>query len=107
LGGAERAPVFTAYFVMPPMPASTLVFAAATGMPSQPQICEGELGEDKSFHLNLRAQNLAFFLQIAEGIDDRSWLHHLRAATIRSGSGTNQRQRTRRRCRERRYTGPA
>jgi hypothetical protein len=47
---------------------------------------EGELGEDKSFYfrgpdgaLNLRAQNLAFFLQIAEGIDDRTWLHHLRA----------------------------
>ncbi|MBV8507645.1 MAG: HAD-IIB family hydrolase [Alphaproteobacteria bacterium] len=47
---------------------------------------EGELGEDKSFYfrgpdgaLNLRAQNLAIFLQIAEGIDDRTWLHHLRA----------------------------
>jgi hypothetical protein len=48
---------------------------------------EGELGEDKSFYfrgpdgaLNLRAQNLAIFVQIAEGIDDRTWLHHLRAA---------------------------
>jgi hypothetical protein len=47
---------------------------------------EGELGEDKSFYfrgpdgaLKLRAQNLALFLQIAEGIDDRTWLHHLRA----------------------------
>jgi hypothetical protein len=47
---------------------------------------EGELGEDKSFYfrgpdgaLNLRAQNLAIFVQIAEGIDDRTWLHHLRA----------------------------
>jgi hypothetical protein len=47
---------------------------------------EGELGEDKSFYfrgpdgaLNLRAQNLALFLQIAEGLDDRTWLHHLRA----------------------------
>ena len=47
---------------------------------------EGELGEDKSFYfqgpdgaLNLRAQNLALFMQIAEGIDDRTWLHHLRA----------------------------
>jgi hypothetical protein len=47
---------------------------------------EGELGEDKSFYfrgpdgaLNLRAQNLAIFLQIAEGVDDRTWLHHLRA----------------------------
>lgn len=47
---------------------------------------EGELGEDKSFYfrgpdgaLNLRAQNLALFVQIAEGVDDRTWLHHLRA----------------------------
>jgi len=47
---------------------------------------EGELGEDKRFYfrgpdgaLNLRAQNLAFFLQLAEGIDDRTWLHHFRA----------------------------
>lgn len=47
---------------------------------------EGELGEDKSFYfrgpdgsLNLRAQNLVLFLQIAEGIDDSTWLHHLRA----------------------------
>ena len=47
---------------------------------------EGELGEDKSFYfqgpegaLNLRAQNLALFMQIAEGIDDRTWLHRLRA----------------------------
>jgi hypothetical protein len=47
---------------------------------------EGELGEDKSFYfrgpggaLNLRAQNLALFVQIAEGIDDQTWLHHLRA----------------------------
>jgi hypothetical protein len=28
--------------------------------------------------LNLRAQNLAMFTQIAEGIDDETWLHHLR-----------------------------
>ena len=46
---------------------------------------EGELGEDKSFYfrgprkaLNLRAQNLAIFLQIAAGVDDETWLHHLR-----------------------------
>lgn len=29
--------------------------------------------------LNLKAQNLMMFLQIAEGIDDRTWEHHLRA----------------------------
>jgi hypothetical protein len=46
---------------------------------------EGELGPDKSFYfrgpegkLNLRAQNLMLFLQIAEGVDDATWLHHLR-----------------------------
>jgi HAD superfamily hydrolase (TIGR01484 family) len=47
---------------------------------------EGELGEDKSFFfrgpkgdLNLRAQNLSIFLQLAQGVDDDTWLHHLRA----------------------------
>jgi hydroxymethylpyrimidine pyrophosphatase-like HAD family hydrolase len=46
---------------------------------------EGTLGEDKSFYfrgpehkLNLRARNLAAFLQIAQGIDNESWLFHLR-----------------------------
>jgi hydroxymethylpyrimidine pyrophosphatase-like HAD family hydrolase len=45
----------------------------------------GELGEDKSFYfrgpggkLNLRAQNLTLFTQIAEGVDEETWLHHLR-----------------------------
>ncbi|HEX6241811.1 MAG TPA: HAD-IIB family hydrolase [Polyangiales bacterium] len=44
----------------------------------------GELGEDKSFYfrgpeqkLNLRAHNLQLFLQIADGVDDATWLHHL------------------------------
>jgi HAD superfamily hydrolase (TIGR01484 family) len=48
---------------------------------------EGELAEDESFYfrgpagkLNLRAQNLSIFKQIAQGIDDETWLHHLRAA---------------------------
>jgi Helicase HerA, central domain len=47
---------------------------------------EGELGEDRSFYfrgpdrgLNLRAQNLRLFLQIADGVGDATWLHHLRA----------------------------
>jgi len=46
----------------------------------------GELGEDKSFYfrgpdgqLNLRAQNLALFIQLAHGVDDETWLHHLRS----------------------------
>jgi HAD superfamily hydrolase (TIGR01484 family) len=44
---------------------------------------QGELG-DRSFYfrgpegkLNLRAQNLELFLQIADGVDDDTWLHHL------------------------------
>ena len=44
----------------------------------------GDLGPDKSFYfrgpegrLNLRAQNLQTFVQIANGVDDETWLHHL------------------------------
>jgi hypothetical protein len=44
----------------------------------------GELGEDKSFYfrgpdgkMNIRIQNLTLFTQIAEGIDDETWLYHL------------------------------
>jgi hypothetical protein len=47
---------------------------------------EGDLGKDLSFYfrgadnaLNLRAQNLLLFLQIAEGVDDRTWEYHLRS----------------------------
>ncbi|MEW6300415.1 MAG: HAD-IIB family hydrolase [Thermodesulfobacteriota bacterium] len=46
---------------------------------------EGELGPDRSFYfrgpegkLNLRAQNLVLFQQLAEGVDDETWLYHLR-----------------------------
>jgi hypothetical protein len=46
---------------------------------------EGELPEARSFYfrgprgaLNLRAQNLVLFLQIAAGVDDETWTHHLR-----------------------------
>jgi len=45
----------------------------------------GELVEDKSFYfrgpagkMNIRIQNLTLFTQIAEGIDDETWPHHLR-----------------------------
>ena len=45
------------------------------------------MGEDKSFYfrgadgkLNLRAQNLKTFTQIAEGVDEDTWAHHLRQA---------------------------
>jgi hypothetical protein len=46
---------------------------------------EGDLGKDRSFYfrgpegaLNLQAQNLMLFLQIARGVDERTWMHHLR-----------------------------
>ena len=47
---------------------------------------EGELPKDFSFYfrgpanrLNLRAQNLMLFAQIAEGVDDETWEHHRKA----------------------------
>jgi len=48
---------------------------------------EGDVGLEKSFYfkgpegkLNLRVQNLILFVQIAEGLDDQTWLFHLRNA---------------------------
>jgi hypothetical protein len=45
---------------------------------------EGELEPDRSFYfrgpqgaLNLRAQNLQLFKQLADGVDDATWLYHL------------------------------
>ena len=45
----------------------------------------GELGPDKSFYfrgpdarLNLRARNLQTFTEIADGVDDDTWQHHLK-----------------------------
>jgi energy-coupling factor transporter ATP-binding protein EcfA2 len=49
------------------------------------QYAEGELSPHQSFFfrgpeskLNLRAQNLRMFLQLAEGVDDETWTFHLR-----------------------------
>jgi HAD superfamily hydrolase (TIGR01484 family) len=97
---------------------------------------EGDLGADRSFRfrgpdsaLNLRAHNLATFLQMAEGVDDKTWLHHLRAGDYsrwfreaikdddlageaaavehdRSLSARESRTRIKR-CIEQRYTAPA
>ena len=46
---------------------------------------EGELSPQQSFYfrgpdgkLNLRAQNLMMFMQLAEGVDESTWMHHLR-----------------------------
>jgi hypothetical protein len=51
----------------------------------QRKYAEGELPEDRSFYfkgpngkLNLRAQNLILFTQLGDGVDDETWLHHLR-----------------------------
>ena len=51
----------------------------------QRKYAEGELGADKSFYfrgpdgvLNLQAQNLILFIQLADGVDDATWRYHLR-----------------------------
>lgn len=50
---------------------------------------EGELPPDRSFYfrgpqgkLNLRAQNLTIFLQLADGVDDQTWNYHLRRGDV-------------------------
>jgi hydroxymethylpyrimidine pyrophosphatase-like HAD family hydrolase len=55
----------------------------------QRKYAAGELGEDKSFYfrgsdgrLNLRAQNLELFLQMADGVDDDTWRYHLREQDV-------------------------
>jgi hypothetical protein len=49
------------------------------------RLTAGQLSAERSFYfrgpqkkLNLRAQNLPLFMQIGEGVDDETWLHHLR-----------------------------
>ena len=95
---------------------------------------EGELGEDKSFYfrgphqtLSLRAQNLTIFMQMADGVDDPTWLYHLKrhdysrwmseaikdedlAGEVRDAEAISDPDRSRQRVRdaiERRYTTPA
>ena len=50
---------------------------------------EGELPPERSFYftgaddrLHLRAHNLSLFLQLADGVDDDTWLHHLRLGDV-------------------------
>jgi hypothetical protein len=50
---------------------------------------EGTLSPERSFYfqgpdgkLNLRAQNLFTFIQLAEGIDDETWLYHLKNGDV-------------------------
>jgi hydroxymethylpyrimidine pyrophosphatase-like HAD family hydrolase len=66
----------------------------------------GRLGADKSFYfrgpegaLNLRAENLARFLELARGVDDATWLTICATATIPAGSMTKSATRTWRRRR--------
>src|SRR5262249_54765183 len=71
--------------------ASTAPFRLRIALPSGERrrhtrkYAEGDVGEEKSFYfrgpenkLNLRAQNLQLFIQLAEGVDEATWLHHLR-----------------------------
>jgi hydroxymethylpyrimidine pyrophosphatase-like HAD family hydrolase len=46
---------------------------------------QGDVGKHESFYfrgpenaLNLRAPNLGLFMELAQGVDDRTWMHHLR-----------------------------
>jgi hypothetical protein len=50
------------------------------------QVCRSDVGEWQSFYfrgqgnaINVRAQNLMQFLQIAEQVEDAVWESHLRA----------------------------
>lgn len=100
------------------------------------QYAEGELSPEQSFYfrgpdskLNLRAQNLGMFLQLAEGVDDSTWMHHLKrgdysgwfrhfikddelaeeAARVERASGISARDSRQqiKKAVERRYTAPA
>jgi hypothetical protein len=60
-------------------------FSQAERKRHQRTYAHGDLGEDRSFFfrgperkLNLRARNLAMFLDLAEGVDDETWIYHLR-----------------------------
>lgn len=50
---------------------------------------EGQLPPDRSFYfqgpkqkMNLRAHNLMIFLQIGDGVDDETWLYHMRQGDV-------------------------
>jgi hypothetical protein len=69
------------------LPAERLILAVprAERQRHRRKYAEGELPPERSFYfrgpfgkLNLRAQNLIMFRQLAEGVDDETWLHHLR-----------------------------
>ena len=58
---------------------------------------EGELPPDRSFYfrgpdrkLNLRAQNLILFVQLAEGVDDETWCFHWKNGDYRLAAAGHQ-----------------
>ena len=72
-----------------PRPAAPFVFQVEPGRTQRRRhvhkYAEGMLVPERSFYfrgpegkLNLRAHNLILFLELAEGVDDETWLHHLR-----------------------------
>jgi hydroxymethylpyrimidine pyrophosphatase-like HAD family hydrolase len=77
-------------WLFPKMPKPTAVTLEPTRLElrrHRRKYAAGELGEDKSFYfrgadgkLNLRAQNMNIFAQLAEGVDEETWVHHLRKA---------------------------
>jgi HAD superfamily hydrolase (TIGR01484 family) len=82
----EAGEVIAWWFCESPQPVKVKVEPAKTELRRhRRKYAAGELGEDKSFYfrgpegkLNLRAQNLKTFTQIAEGVDEDTWTHHLR-----------------------------
>src|SRR4029450_7886124 len=85
-----------ALFWSPRGDAAPLVFQASRPRAERQRhvrkYAEGALGPDRSFYfrgpqdrLKLRAQNLGLFVQIAEGVDEETWLHHLRRGDYSRG----------------------
>jgi hypothetical protein len=82
----EAGEVITWWFCETPQPVKVKLEPAKAELRRHRRKYEaGELGEDKSFYfrgpegkLNLRAQNMKMFVQLAEGVDEDTWVHHLR-----------------------------
>jgi hypothetical protein len=82
----EAGEVIVWWFCETPQPVKVKVAPAKAELRRHRRKYEaGELGEDKSFYfrgpedkLNLRAQNMKMFAQLAEGVDEDTWAYHLR-----------------------------
>jgi HAD superfamily hydrolase (TIGR01484 family) len=82
----EAGEVIVWWFCEMPQPVKVKVAPAKAELRRHRRKYEaGELGEDKSFYfrgpedkLNLRAQNMRMFAQLAEGVDEDTWAYHLR-----------------------------